>query len=237
MINQIKQLLALQQHDLRQQELEKELVRLPEELAGLRQDIIELEGFLKKEIENLDEVESWKRTHEETLAEEEDRIQKRMQAIDQVQSAKEYVALQKDLDGIRKRVRDHETEVLSLMESVEKRRAEVDKRQAEIADFQKVLMQREEIFSKKIEEINAELKVLLVDRAKLVSTIDKVWFRKYDFLAKRRFPPVAKAENNNCLGCNMGIPPQMFNQLYDMKEMMQCPHCTRILYIEETVVS
>ncbi len=235
MIEQIRHLLVLQQHDIRQQELEKELVRLPEELEGLRADITELEGFLKKEIENLDEVESWKRTHEETLAEEEDRIQKRMQAIDQVQSAKEYVALQKDLDSIRKRVRDHESEVLSLMESVEKRRAEVTSRQAEIAEFQRVLAQREEIFAKKIRDIDAELEGLKRDRATLVTTIDKVWFRKYDFLAKRRFPPVAKAEHNNCLGCNMGIPPQLFNQLYEMKDMIQCPHCTRILYIEETL--
>ncbi len=235
MIEQIRQLLALQQHDIRQQELEKELARLPEELDGLRADIAELEGFLKKEIENLDEVESWKRTHEETLAEEEDRIQKRMQAIDQVQSAKEYVALQKDLDSIRKRVKDHVNEVLSLMESVEKRRAEVVVRQAEIAEFQKVLAQREELFARKMREIEAELGELNANRASLVAAIDKVWFRKYDFLAKRRFPPVAKAEHNNCLGCNMGIPPQMFNQLYDMKDMIQCPHCTRLLYIEETL--
>ena len=236
MIEQIRHLLVLQQHDIRQQELEKELVRLPEELEGLRADIAELEGFLKKEIENLDEVETWKRTHEETLAEEEDRIQKRMQAIDQVQSAKEYVALQKDLDSIRKRVRDHESEVLSLMESVEKRRSEVTNRQAEIAEFQRVLAQREEIFAKKIRDIDAELEGLKRDRSTLVTTIDKVWFRKYDFLvSKHRFPPVAKAEHSNCLGCNMGIPPQLFNQLYDMKNMIQCPHCTRILYIEETL--
>jgi uncharacterized protein len=234
-IEQIRQLLALQQHDIRQQELEKELTRLPEELDGLRADIVELESFLKKEIENLDEVESWKRTHEETLAEEEDRIQKRMQAIDQVQSAKEYVTLQKDLDSIRKRVKDHVNEVLSLMESVEKRRAEVSVRQAEIAEFQRVLAQREELFANKMREIEAELGALNTNRATLVSTIDKVWFRKYDFLAKRRFPPVAKAEHSNCLGCNMGIPPQLFNQLYDMKDMIQCPHCTRLLYIEETL--
>jgi uncharacterized protein len=234
-IEQIRQLLALQQHDIRQQELEKELTRLPEELDGLRADIVELESFLKKEIENLDEVESWKRTHEETLAEEEDRIQKRMQAIDQVQSAKEYVTLQKDLDSIRKRVKDHVNEVLSLMESVEKRRAEVSVRQAEIAEFQRVLAQREELFANKMREIEAELGALNTNRATLVATIDKVWFRKYDFLAKRRFPPVAKAEHSNCLGCNMGIPPQLFNQLYDMKDMIQCPHCTRLLYIEETL--
>ena len=235
MIEQIRQLLVLQQHDIRQQELEKELARLPEELDGLRADITELEGFLKKEIDNLDEVETWKRTHEETLAEEEDRIQKRMQAIDQVQSAKEYVALQKDLDSIRKRVKEHVNEVLALMESVEKRRAEVTNRQAEIAEFERVLAQREELFAQKMQDIQVELGELTSNRAKLAAGIDKVWFRKYDFLAKRRFPPVARAEHSNCLGCNMGIPPQMFNQLYEMKDMIQCPHCTRILYIEETL--
>ncbi len=235
MIDQIRHLLALQQHDIRQQELERELIRLPEELDGLKQSISELEEFLGKKLEELDEVENWKRTHEEMLAEEEDRIQKRMHAMDQVHSAKEYVLLQKDLDSLRKRAKDHENEVLSLMETVEKRRADVTCRQEEIRSFADILAQRELLFSEKMQEIRAELEHLNATRAELVAQTKKEMFRKYEFLAKRRFPPVAKAEGSNCLGCNMGIPPQMFNSLYEMKELTQCPHCTRILYIEETL--
>ncbi len=235
MIEQIRRLLALQQHDARQQELETERARMPGELAEMRKDIEELERLLRLEIESLDEVESWKRMREETLAEEEDRIQKRMHAIDQVQSAKEYVALQKDLDSIRKRLKEHEAEVLSLMETVEKRRADVQARQAEIDGFRSVLAQREAQYAAKTREIDDELERMKTQREQLVQQLDKAVYRKYDFLAKRRFPPVAKAEASRCLGCNMGIPPQMFNQLYDMKELFQCPHCTRILYIEEVL--
>ena len=235
MIEQIRRLLTLQQHDIRQQELETELNRMPGELAEMRKDIEELERLLRQEIESLDEVENWKRLREETLAEEEDRIQKRMQAIDQVQSAKEYVALQKDLDSIRKRVKEHEAEVLSLMETVEKRRADVQARQTEIDGFRAALVQREKQYAAKAHEIEEEFARMKTQREELVQVLDKTVYRKYDFLAKRRFPPVAKAEASRCLGCNMGIPPQMFNQLYDMKELFQCPHCTRILYIEETL--
>lgn len=235
MIEQIRRLLALQQHDTRQKELEVERDRMPGELAEMQKDIEELEKILRLEIENLDEVENWKRMREETLAEEEDRIQKRMQAIDQVQSAKEYVALQKDLDSIRKRLKEHETEVLALMETVEKRRADVQARQSEIDGFRAVLARREAQYSEKSREIEEELARMKTQREQLVQQLDKTIYRKYDFLARRRFPPVARAESSRCLGCNMGIPPQMFNQLYDMKEILQCPHCTRILYIEETL--
>ena len=33
-----------------------------------------------------------------------------------------------------------------------------------------------------------------------------------------------------CRGCNMNIPPQMFNQLLKEEELLSCPTCNRMMY-------
>ncbi|MEE9535799.1 MAG: C4-type zinc ribbon domain-containing protein, partial [Desulfobacterales bacterium] len=33
-----------------------------------------------------------------------------------------------------------------------------------------------------------------------------------------------------CQGCNVNIPPQLYNELQRFDTLMFCPHCQRIIY-------
>ena len=58
--------------------------------------------------------------------------------------------------------------------------------------------------------------------------------RKYQTLFKRRGGlALALARNGACLGCNMQLPPQQYNSLLRVTEMQTCPHCNRLLYVEQ----
>jgi hypothetical protein len=41
---------------------------------------------------------------------------------------------------------------------------------------------------------------------------------------------IAPVLDSICLGCNMNIPPQMYNELQRFDSIKFCPHCQRIIY-------
>ncbi|MBN2723938.1 MAG: hypothetical protein JXR95_07715 [Deltaproteobacteria bacterium] len=235
MKQQLIKLLALQKHDIQLQELQREKSQIPSELETMKNDVQNLELILQKEIGNLAELESWKTEQETGLQEEEERIQKRLNYMDNVQTGKEYFEMQKELDSHRKKARDHETEILKLMEVVEERKTLVEERKTQIERFWNVYNERENEGTERLKEIDEKVEKLTSERKILIEGVEKKLLRQYEFLASRKFPALANAENEICLGCHMGIPPQKFNSLYNVSEIIECPFCGRILYIEEAL--
>ncbi|MBU1238237.1 hypothetical protein KKF84_05635 [Myxococcota bacterium] len=199
----------------------------------MKTDVGELEKILQKELDSLGEVNTWRKEQENALNEDEEKIQKRLRDMDKVTTGKDYFDLQKELEYHKKRAKEHETEVLKLMGVVEEREKIVTSRQEQIKSFWEMVHKREAEIEASLKTVEEEYALLVGQRQELFSGIDKALIRKYDFLAARRFPPLVPALEERCTGCSMGIPPQKFNSLYDAKEIVECPFCARILYIEE----
>jgi uncharacterized protein len=52
-------------------------------------------------------------------------------------------------------------------------------------------------------------------------------------MERRAGVAIVEARNGTCLGCNMQLPPQMFNSLFRTQEIQSCPHCNRLLFVEK----
>ena len=59
-------------------------------------------------------------------------------------------------------------------------------------------------------------------------------FKKYETIrAKRGGIGLAKVQDETCQGCYIHIPPQVFIILKrGVEELLTCPHCHRILYVD-----
>jgi uncharacterized protein len=233
--DQLCRLLVLQNHDINVKDLEKEREILPKEVESMRKDVEELNIILQKEISSLEEIIGWKTENEAALTSDEDRIQKRLKDLDKVTSGRDYFDLQKELEFHKKKAKDHELEIIQLMERVDQREKIVVERKQQLADFFKSVEAKEKSVAKRLTQIDKEYTDFIAGREEMLPGISKNLLRKYDLLSKRRFPPMVEAVDERCTGCNMGIPPQKFNSLYEVKEIVECPFCTRIIYIEETL--
>jgi hypothetical protein len=57
--------------------------------------------------------------------------------------------------------------------------------------------------------------------------------KRYGAIRIRRGLALAAVASGNCSGCNMNIPPQLFNVLQRGNSIETCPYCHRIIYWEE----
>ena len=189
------------------------LDELNEELATLQQDEAQLQQDMLKERDNVERVEA---------------------RLPEIQTQKEYVAVLKEIDMAKKANKDMDDLLLAKQQEISALQQDQQEKEAELG----VIKDNSDARGAELAGLMSESQTVLgkrkITRESLAKDLPVALLRKYQTLFKRRGGlALAMARDGACLGCNMSLPPQQYNTLLRVSELQSCPHCNRLLYVEQ----
>ena len=82
-------------------------------------------------------------------------------------------------------------------------------------------------------ELEGKIAEVRAERDKLAATVKPEVLKRYGTIRMRRGLAVVSVRGGTCQGCNMNIPPQLYNTLQRGQTIETCPSCHRIIYWED----
>lgn len=236
MENELKLLRKLQDFDLEIEAIEDESELQEASLEEQETLFTSLSEALDAQREKLEETRSLMRQKKIELQENDDDSHSHKDKQARVSSARELSAIEKEIESLRRRRAQLEEEYETLSDAVSDAEDDVSEKQEKVEALEKELTAQRKIVDKDAKSAEKRISKLEKDRAELKDDFPKASaaIARYEFICTR-LPGrvIVPARDGACTGCNMMVPPQVYNELQIGEKVIQCPSCKRILYYEE----
>ncbi len=228
---ELSQLIDLHELDKEIAQVDQQLNHLPKEIAALAQQLESRQSELATKLQELEELQKQRREAEAEVEDLEEGIKESRKRLLTIKKDLEYKAMLKEI-GFKEDQRDHkETRVLELLEAIEAHTGLTGELEQEIEAERNALSQRETEVAAQVAKLGEERAKLETKRVGLRQGLPAALLKRYEFINQRRNGgAVAEVRHGVCTGCHMNILPQQFIDLQKGEEILQCPHCQRILY-------
>jgi uncharacterized protein len=226
-------LIELQECDSQLVNFSTKKIKLPGKIAKLDEEFNVFKNGIEQNKRKYDELKARHAESETKIKKINEGMVKTKERLLEVKNNKEYQAMLKENEIAESSRGDIETEIISILEELDK--------------ISLLVKKDEEILSQRRKEYEAEKKIIEDD----LSTIDAdagSWEQKRADLRKEVSADILaryeKVKNRNngvgvisvwkqvCSGCHMNIPPQLYNELQKTTELLSCPNCNRIMYFQ-----
>lgn len=227
----IKNLMDLQAIDLDVQKIDGQMADGHEELLAVKKRIEQGYSTIADYKEQFEVGEKRRRELEATLADEAERIKDRQTKLMSIQTNREYQSILKEIEDTKAANLQREEELTLLMEQSELIRNKIDELGKRCAEMESQLEEDAKRVAQESAKLEADKQKITKVREAQAKKVDAKYLNRYEMLrSKRNGLAVTGVTRGVCRGCNMNIPPQMFNQLLKEQELLTCPTCNRMMY-------
>jgi predicted nucleic acid-binding Zn-ribbon protein len=205
---------------------------LQAELTGINQGVaVAREGYDLLEA-GLSQLEADKKELEAIHAAELENIARSETNMKEIKTNKEFQAVGREITAARKQVADIEEQLLQKISQIEEASSQLAAKKHACDELAVNSAQRVEAKQAEIEKVKSEIDADIQRRENVVKGLPPSLTKKFTILREqRRGQALAIARDGYCMGCNMQLPPQLYNNLYKYEELLSCPHCQRILIL------
>jgi len=234
MREQIEDLVKLQQ-------IETETVRIKSALNDVSKMLDDLDSGVKifeQTIETqeriINELKKQYRDHESDIQlnlEKEQKIQAKLRSV---KNNKEYQALLKEIEDVRGKNSEIEDEMIDFLDRMDITEKIITTKKDEYINIFEDAKSEKESIKQNAEARKKRLAKLDMEGAEVSRLIDPELLKRY-LIIKEQSPgglAVVLVKDAVCHGCNVNIPPQLYNELFRCDSLRFCPNCQRIIYIK-----
>jgi predicted nucleic acid-binding Zn-ribbon protein len=231
--DQLRRLEELQRHDAKIQELENSLKAIPAKLASTQTDLARVEALLSTERQALTETERYYSEQKGLMVDDEQQVAGAKHKLAQAKNSKEYMAAQREIEQRRESLSTREGEIAKLVDAVEAKKKLLADRSGDVQALKDSILKDGDAARARMSEIEGKIAELRTERDQLAAQVKPEVLKRYGSIRMRRGLAVVSVRNGTCQGCNMNIPPQLYNVLQRGQTIETCPSCHRIIYWEE----
>ena len=233
--DQIHKLIRLQGLETEIRNIRLVLGQVEERTRRLDAQLKEFSDAVESGKSLLQELNKGYRSLESELQPIQGRIDKSHEKQRAVKTNKEYQAGLKEIEDLRVIGSKIEDEMIAILDRIEQASATLKTHQARLEARAAEIRRDKECVLKEAEAARVRLERVEAEARQVVETVAAgvlVLYRRVK-AAKADDLGVAAVHAATCRGCNVNIPPQMYNELQRNDRLKHCPNCDRIIYWEE----
>ncbi len=229
-----EKLKKLQNILVKKYELEKKIEEAPKQLGSQE----ELLSRMKKEfIEKNNEYEAVKSEVLGLKLELDEAVKSREngeKGMDNIQTHREYEALEKQIQEATNKENDVRKELQKKEKNLEEIKETLKINEDMITAQENDLSASKDSLNKELDSYNKELNTLKKNEDKITPDLDQEILFKFQRIIQRNSEGIVAVKNGVCTGCHMILPAQFANIVREGESINFCPYCSRILFYEET---
>jgi predicted nucleic acid-binding Zn-ribbon protein len=212
--------------------LERDRVRIPEQIAEQEKRLADSRAALEAERNALEEADQRRRTREGELQDLEVQRSKFQGQTALVKTNQEYTALLHEIDGATARIARLEDEILEAMEFVETTRDHLSGVEEAHARLESEIESSVADLKRELARVEREIVVRGSEEEELLARLDSRTRSSYERVKKGKGSGTARVRERVCSACYRDVPFETINRIL-AGETHSCGNCSRVLVVIE----
>ena len=238
LVEQLKNLEHLQELDLKIDALKKNQSSLPAHLKDIDESLSKLKNVIELKKRTHADLDKTYRQAQAALELNRERLTRSSSKLESVQNSQEFQAANKEIDQLKKLTTNLEeqekksiAELATLSQEITTLTEQFDKMQAQRNSESTALSGQDSQFKTDISTLTSE-------RAQFTSKVEAKILSIYERVRPARGGlGIVPTVGGRCKGCNMMVPPQLYNEVHRGSALHSCPSCHRLLYVPSAGIS
>ncbi len=231
----LKQLIELNQYDKKLEELVPLEKNIKAPLTKLENQVKTLQTKLEKLEDEIKNLILKKSKNELLISELKEKLDQIEQKTAKVKTAKEAKALALEEELAKEQITAANEEIEKFENSVEIKKEEKENILKEIKDLEAEMVIIQSEIQSKLDTLEKQKQAIYENRDALIKEMDSNIYKFYEKIKKwAGNTAVSPVRKQACMGCFMKINDKTYADVIKAEEIVTCPHCGRVLYIEET---
>ena len=232
MQDRMQRLKDMQELDAELNTIAQQRLTLAAEEGKIGEDLGRVQTMVDALNGEIEQLQGRRRELAQALAQEQENVKRAEGRLPSIKTQKEYVAVLKEIDTAKKMNKDIQERMSATDGEIAVLERDREEKIAHLEPLVTRVAERRDGMAEDYARLEAQQAEKSAQREALLREFPPAIRRRYLTLLERRGGvAIVEARRGTCLGCNMHLPPQLFNSLFTLEEIQACPHCHRLLYV------